>query len=83
MLAAVTSTTSNLIFTGELTGDFLAMGAQDDKVLYRFKVGGSITGGVTTYMVGDKQYVAVMSGAANSFWRAAPGSSTVIVFALQ
>jgi len=33
-------------------------------------------------MVGGKQYVAVASGAANSFWRAAPGSSTIVVFAL-
>lgn len=82
MLAAVTTTTSNLVFSGELTGDFVAFGAQDGKPLYRFNVGGPITGGVPTYAVDGKQYVAVMSGAANSFWRAAPGSSTVIVFAL-
>jgi alcohol dehydrogenase (cytochrome c) len=82
MLAAVTTTTSNLVFSGELTGDFVAFGAKDGKPLYRFNVGGPITGGVPTYAVAGKQYVAVMSGAANSFWRAAPGSSTVIVFGL-
>ncbi len=83
MLAAVTSTSAGLVFSGELSGDFDAFDAKDGKVLYRFNVGGPITGGVPSYMVGDKQYVAVMSGAANSFWRSAPGSSTVIVFGLQ
>ena len=82
-LAAVTPTSAGLVFTGELTGDFDAFDAKDGKKLYSFNVGGPITGGVPTYAVDGKQYVAVMSGAANSFWRAAPGSSTVIVFALQ
>jgi alcohol dehydrogenase (cytochrome c) len=82
MLSAVTSTSAKLVFAGELTGNLLALGAEDGKVLYSFNVGGPITGGVATYIVGQKQYVAAMSGAANSFWRAPPGSSTVVVFAL-
>jgi alcohol dehydrogenase (cytochrome c) len=82
MLSAVTSTSARLVFAGELTGNLLALNADDGKVLYSFNVGGPITGGVATYMVGQKQYVATMSGSANSFWRAPPGSSTVVVFAL-
>ena len=82
MLSAVTTTSANLVFAGELTGNLLALSATDGKVLYSFNVGGPITGGVATYLVGQKQYVVAMSGAANSFWRANPGSSTVIVFAL-
>ena len=82
MLSAVTSTSSRLVFAGELTGNLLALSADDGKVLYSFNVGGPITGGVATYMVGQKQYVAAMSGSANSFWRAPPGSSTVVVFGL-
>ena len=82
MLSAVTTTSSNLVFAAGLTGELMAFGAEDGNVLYRFDVGGPITGGIATYLVGQKQYVATMSGAANSFWRAPPGSSTVIVFAL-
>jgi len=82
MLSAVTTTSSNLVFAGELTGNLIALSATDGKPLYSFNVGGPITGGVATYIVGQKQYVAVMSGSANSFWRAPPGSSTVVVFAL-
>ena len=58
------------------------MRATTGDILYEFNTGGAIGGGISSYAVGGKQYVAVMSGAANSFWRAAPGSSTVIVFGL-
>jgi alcohol dehydrogenase (cytochrome c) len=82
MLAAVTTTSANLIFTGELLGDFLVLDAKNGEVLYRFNTGGRMNGGVVTYAINGKQYVAVASGAANGFWAVPPGSATVIVFAL-
>jgi alcohol dehydrogenase (cytochrome c) len=82
MLAAVTTTSANLIFTGELLGDFMALDAKTGEVLYRFNTGGRMNGGVITYAINGKQYVAVASGAANGFWAVPPGSATIIVFAL-
>lgn len=82
MVAAVTTTSSDVVFTGELTGDFIVLDARDGKVLYRFNTGGPINGGVVTYSVNGKQYVAAMSGNATSFWQARPGSSTAVIFAL-
>ena len=82
MVSAVTTTSSDLVFTGEITGDFIVLDGQNGKVLYRFNTGGPINGGVITYAINGKQYVAVMSGNATSFWQARPGSSTVVVFAL-
>jgi alcohol dehydrogenase (cytochrome c) len=82
MLAAVTTTSANLIFTGELLGDFMAIDAKTGDVLYRFNTGGRMNGGVVTYSINGKQYVAVASGAANGFWAVPPGSATIIVFAL-
>lgn len=82
MLAAVTTTSTDVLFTGELTGDFLAMNARTGKVLYRFNTGGPMNGGVVSYAVNGKQYVAAASGSASGFWYAPPGSSTIIVFAL-
>jgi alcohol dehydrogenase (cytochrome c) len=82
MLAAVTTTSTDMLFTGELTGDFLAMNARTGKVLYRFNTGGPMNGGVVSYAVNGKQYVAAASGSASGFWYVAPGSSTIIVFAL-
>jgi alcohol dehydrogenase (cytochrome c) len=82
MLAAVTTTSADLVFTGELTGDFIALDALSGKVLYRFNTGGPMNGGLVTYAVNGRQYVAVVSGSASGFWQAPPGSSTIIVFAL-
>ena len=82
MLAAVTATAGDVLFTGEVTGDFIAVDAANGKVLYRFNVGAPITGGVISYAVGGKQYVAVISGMAAAFWQAPPGSLTLVVFAL-
>lgn len=82
MLAAVTTTSTDVLFTGELTGDFLAMNARTGKVLYRFYTGGPMNGGVISYAVNGKQYVAAASGSASGFWYVAPGSSTIVIFAL-
>lgn len=82
MLAAVTTTSAELIFTGELTGDFLVLDARTGAVLYRFNVGGPLNGGIITYAINGRQYVAVNSGSASGFWRAARGSATVLLFAL-
>ncbi|MBY0508792.1 MAG: PQQ-binding-like beta-propeller repeat protein [Rhodospirillaceae bacterium] len=82
MLAAVTATSSNLLFTGEVTGDLLALDANDGKVLYRFNTGGPMIGGVVTYQMDRKQYVAAVSGGTNAFWRTQPGSATVVVLAI-
>ncbi|MEK6286332.1 MAG: PQQ-binding-like beta-propeller repeat protein [Acidobacteriota bacterium] len=82
LLAAVTTTSANLIFTGELLGDFMALDGKTGEVLYRFNTGGRMNGGVVTYAINGKQYVAVATGAANAFWAVPPGSATIIVFAL-
>ncbi|MFN7928410.1 MAG: PQQ-binding-like beta-propeller repeat protein, partial [Blastocatellia bacterium] len=82
MLAAVTTTSTDVLFTGELSGDFLTMDARTGKVLYRFNTGGPMNGGVVSYAVNNKQYVAAASGSASGFWYAAPGSSTIVIFAL-
>jgi alcohol dehydrogenase (cytochrome c) len=50
--------------------------------LYRFNTGGAMNGGVITYQVAGKQYVAATSGNATFFWRTPPGSATVIIFSL-
>jgi alcohol dehydrogenase (cytochrome c) len=62
MYAALTPTAGNVLFTGDLDGNFLALDARDGKTLYSFDTGGPIAGGVITYEVQGKQYVAVASG---------------------
>jgi alcohol dehydrogenase (cytochrome c) len=83
MVAAVTTTAGGLVLTGELTGDFLALDAKTGDVRYRFNTGGSMGGGVITYAVEGKQYIAAASGSPSNFWVDKNGGApTIVVFAL-
>jgi alcohol dehydrogenase (cytochrome c) len=82
MVAAVTVTSADLVFTGELGGDFLVLDARDGTVLYRHATGGAMNGGIVTYQVDGKQYVAATSGTATRFWRVPMAPATVTIFAL-
>jgi PQQ-dependent dehydrogenase (methanol/ethanol family) len=62
MYAALTPTAGNVLFTGDVNGNFLVFDARNGKELYSFDTGGPIAGGVITYEVKHKQYVAVASG---------------------
>jgi alcohol dehydrogenase (cytochrome c) len=81
LVAGVTVTSGDVLFTGDLNNDFLVIGARDGKTLYRFNTGGSVGGGVISYQVGDKQYVATTSGVVSGFFGGS-GTSAVIIFAL-
>ncbi len=83
MLSAVTTTSGGLVLTGELTGDFLALDAATGEELYRFNTGGPMGGGVVTYALDGRQYIAVMSGRPSGYWIGEhPGAPTILVFAL-
>ncbi|HSG08866.1 MAG TPA: hypothetical protein VLA36_10945 [Longimicrobiales bacterium] len=72
-----------MVFAGELTGDFIALSADSGGVLYRLHTGGPIGGGLVSYAVEGRQYVAVASGRPSGFWWGDnPGSGTVVVFTL-
>ncbi len=84
VLGAVTTTAGNLLFLGELTGDLVAFNAETGDELFRSRTSGPIGGGVVTYTVDGKQYVAVSSGRPSGLnWRAGPsGAPNVMIFAL-
>ena len=82
MLAGITPTAAGLLFTGTGAGEFLAFEATTGRQLYRFNTGGAVAGGVSTYLAGDRQYVAVASGNnSKSLWQTS-GGAIVIVFGL-
>jgi PQQ-dependent dehydrogenase (methanol/ethanol family) len=79
MYAALTPTAGNVLFTGDLNGNFLALDARNGKTLYSFDTGGPIAGGVITYAVKGKQYVAVASGHSGGSIPLT-GSNTLVIF---
>jgi alcohol dehydrogenase (cytochrome c) len=86
MIAGVTTTEGDLVFTGEVTGDFLVLDARSGKVLFRQALGGPAGGGVVTYSAHGQQNVAVISGIVGVYNLVAPeiggSNTTVTVFRL-
>src|SRR5215831_16947406 len=57
-----TVVTSNLVFTGVMTGEFQALDGDTGKVLWSFQTPSVIIGQPVTWEKDGKQYVTVMSG---------------------
>jgi alcohol dehydrogenase (cytochrome c) len=56
------ATGGGLLFTGKLTGEFMALDEDSGKTLWQFKTGSSINSTAITYTHKGRQYVTVASG---------------------
>ena len=84
VIAGVTPTAGGLVFAGDGGGDFYAFDAADGKMLLQYASGGSMAGGVITYTVRDKQYVAFTSGNISRLGTFnTTGSPTLVVMTLN
>ena len=83
LVASITPTASGLVFTADLQGNLLVLDPRSGKILFRTNVGGGpIGGGVVTYMVEGKQYVAVAAGMNNWIMQTKSGPASVVIYAL-
>lgn len=60
--AGVLATGGGLLFTGKLTGEFIAVDQDTGKTLWQFKTGSSINSTAITYTHKGRQYVTIVSG---------------------
>jgi alcohol dehydrogenase (cytochrome c) len=60
--AGMLATGGGLIFTGKLTGEFIALDEDTGKTLWQFKTGSSVNSTAITYTHKGKQYLTVASG---------------------
>ncbi len=60
--AGMLATGGGLIFTGKMTGEFLALDEETGKTLWQFKTGSSVNSTAITYTHNGRQYVTVASG---------------------
>jgi alcohol dehydrogenase (cytochrome c) len=88
------TTAGNLVFYGNLHGDFHAIDATSGKILWKKSLGSGIGAGPVTYAVDGKQYVAVVVGRTaaipaflgeigKKMTAAAPEGGSLFVFAVQ
>ena len=82
MLANVTATASGVIFAGDLKGNLYAAGASDGSLLWRHQLGASAGGGLFTYELNGKQYVAVVFGPVSAFFGGGTGTAKLKILAL-
>ena len=82
LVAAITATSGGVLFTGDLDSNFLVLDAANGNTLYKFNTGGTVGGGVVSYEIDGKQYVATTSGVVSGFF-GGHGTSAIIVFALH
>jgi alcohol dehydrogenase (cytochrome c) len=60
--SGILTTASHLLFTGGREGYFQALDARTGTLLWKANLGGAINSGPMSYRVGNRQYVATVSG---------------------
>ncbi len=76
VLSGATPTAGGVLLSGESSGELLAFDAASGALLAKQNLGGSMGGGVITYAVGGKQYVATTAGNLSRSGLSAPGNNT-------
>ena len=82
VIAGVTPTAGGVTFTGDLDGNFLTLDTRTGALLAKAPTGGALAGGVVTYEIGGRQYVAFASGNVSRSTFGALGVPSVVVMAL-
>src|ERR1700733_6914649 len=80
-LGAVTATGGGLVITGAIDGNLIVLDAATGAELHKANLGGAIGGGIVTYEVANRQFVAVAAGD-NNFTYKTRGDNTIVVLGL-
>ncbi|WP_418894935.1 pyrroloquinoline quinone-dependent dehydrogenase [Limibacterium fermenti] len=83
VLSGVTPTASGLLFTSSMNGDIYAFDAENGKILWQTNTGLINGGGVITYLVNGKQYLAVTGGMKSDLWKSTAKVCKMFIFALN
>jgi len=80
VVSAITPTAGGITFFGDQGGTFYALRSTDGSVLYSTDTGGAMAGGVITYSLQGRQYVAIASGSLSRTMWQSRGLPHVIVY---
>jgi alcohol dehydrogenase (cytochrome c) len=82
MVAGITATAGNVVFTGNLDGEVLALDAARGGIVWRRQAGGAIGGGVIAYEAAGKERVAAAVGLNSPIWPVQGGTARVVVYSI-
>lgn len=81
VVAGVTVTAGGLLFMGDLSGIMRAFDARTGTLLWEDRAGDALGGGIVTYEVGGRAFVAAVTGQPSGGWPAQnPGNIKVVVY---
>ncbi len=83
VIAALTPTAGGIVMSGDNAGNFMVFDGADGRVLKHVATGGSLSGGVITYEVRGRQYVAMTSGNISRSLFGAVGRPSIVVMSLS
>jgi alcohol dehydrogenase (cytochrome c) len=82
VLAAVTPTASDLVFTADMDGNAYALDAANGNVLWNAPLGGAGGGGVISYAVDGQQRIGFVAGTNSPVWPVDHKSAKIVVYGL-
>ncbi|MBS0251525.1 MAG: PQQ-binding-like beta-propeller repeat protein, partial [Proteobacteria bacterium] len=82
VVSGITPTAGGIVIFGDTGGTLFALDSADGKPLYRLPTAGMIAGGVITYAINNKQYIAFTSGNVSRMTFGNLGDPSIIVLAL-
>ncbi|HJS87605.1 MAG TPA: PQQ-binding-like beta-propeller repeat protein [Acetobacteraceae bacterium] len=83
VVSGITPTAGGIVFGGDTKGNFFALDSSSGQTLFSLSTHGMIAGGVVTYAVGGRQYVAFTSGNVSRITFGELGAPTLIVVGLE
>ena len=83
LVGGLIATAGNVVITGDITGNLLILDAKTGALLYRDNLNfGALDGGLITYEVNGKQYIAAAAGDNSSTYQVT-GENTIVVLGLK
>jgi alcohol dehydrogenase (cytochrome c) len=79
VLGALTPTAGGIVMAGDNAGNFLVLDSASGKLLKKIETQGSISGGIVTYLIGGRQYVALDSGNISRTGFGANGRPSILI----
>ena len=83
VVAGVTPTAGGVTFAGDMAGNFLVLDSKTGQLLHKVPTGGALAGGVVTYEMADRQYVAVASGNVSRNTFGVLGLPSIVILSLN
>lgn len=80
ILAGVTATAGGVVMTGDMDGRLILLDAATGRVLHEADTSAPIGGGIVTYEVGGRQFIAVAGGSISPVWPLPKATSRVTIY---